>query len=274
LPDGEQVVQQGPITSEGLIVPSDRKARRAVESQVRAVTDFQAGLTGQTSQSHFLIDTRAPQDRWNAVDISGRTNSKPIQAKQFKAFVEALPPGWMAVQKSGDKIKGVQLLHLDPVTRAPLPVVPEDVALLQDLMQTHIPQVDAKKRPLQWNLRPGEDVAEDGYRLIAGGAEPGSGTRTARMAGKGSDWRRLSKAQRDAADPHLRREAAAILKMADRLGRTLRGDERNMLTIVAKGGPSALARAMKDQSQVLPALAALGIGLPAALGSPEESPRY
>jgi hypothetical protein len=44
-----------------------------------------------------------------------------------------------------------------------------------------------------------------------------------------------------------------------------------MLTLVAKGGASALVRAMKDPSQVLPALAALGIGLPAALGSPEES---
>jgi len=36
-----------------------------------------------------------------------------------------------------------------------------------------------------------------------------------------------------------------------------------MLTLVAKGGASALVRAMKDPSQVLPALA--------ALGSPEES---
>ena len=155
---------------------------------------------------------------------------------------------------------------------APPLVIAEPAASVP--LYVHIPQVNAKNQPLAWNTRPAENVAEDGYRVISGNAAPGSRLRTERMVGPESEWKRLSKEQKMAADPHFQREATAILQTMKRLKRTLRGDEQNFLTIVAKGGASALARALKDPNQVLPVLAGLGIALPAAMSLTEEPRPY
>jgi hypothetical protein len=203
--------------------------------------------------------------------VSGGSSAKPIKPEQFKALVQSLPDEWVAVQKD----RGVQFLHIDPDTGSPLPVLQADVAYISQAMSTHIPQVDAKKNPLLWSSRPAENVADQGYRMIAGGAAPNSRLRTERMVGATSDWfKNLSKEQKIAADPHFKREATAILQTITRLKRKLSVDELNMLTIVAKGGASALARALKDPNQVLPVLAGLGIALPAAMNSSDETRPY
>ncbi len=72
-------------------------------------------------------------------------------------------------------------------------------------------------------------------------------------------------------DPYFKKEAQAVLGTALRLKRALRPDEADMLRIVAQGGATALRKALKDPSQVLPALAGLGIALP-ALTSDERPP--
>ena len=154
-------------------------------------------------------------------------------------------------------------LHLDPATGNSLPVTAADTAQMLQNMQTYVPQVDAKGVPFTWSVRGAENVAEKGYRTIAGDAPEGSRLRTGRMVGVESDWAKLPAAKRKAADPHFQREATIILEEAKRIKRTLRADERNLLQIVAKGGASALAKALKDPSQVLPALAVLGLTWPA-----------
>ena len=256
---GGRRLQQNPMSGTGLIVPDNPTARRKIEQQVRAVTDVQAGLRGQTAQTHVVLDLKAPSDRWNAVDASGSANSKPIQAGQFQALVQALPPEWVAIHKE----RGVTFLHLDPATGNSLPVTAADTAQMLQNMQTYVPQVDAKGVPFTWSVRGAENVAEKGYRTIAGDAPEGSRLRTGRMVGVESDWAKLPAAKRKAADPHFQREATIILEEAKRIKRTLRADERNLLQIVAKGGASALAKALKDPSQVLPALAVLGLTWPA-----------
>ncbi len=91
------------------------------------------------------------------------------------------------------------------------------------------------------------------------------------MVGAESNWAQIPTERRTRLDQYFKKEAQAVLGTALRLKRTLRADEENMLRIVARGGATALRKALKDPSQVLPALAWLGIALP-ALTSDERPP--
>ena len=253
-PDG---VQQNPMQVTGVTVPRGAQARRGVERVIRAVRDVQGGLTGQASVAHVILDPQAAPGRWNAVTVGGSSNSKPIKAEQFAALSESMSDDWVAVHKK----RGLEFLHINPDTGDPLPVTDADVQQIGQWMLQHVRQVDAKGKPFDWDVRGAENVAQGGYKPMAEGAAPGSGQRTQRMVGPGSDWSRLPAAQRRQMDASIQRRAAGILDMVQSQKRVLRPDELEMLTIAARRGGSGLARALKDPAKVLPALAALGIGL-------------
>lgn len=111
-------------------------------------------------------------------------------------------------------------------------------------------------------------------------APRGSRTVTGKMMGpSGSACDALSETQRTALDsPRVKHLAGTILEQhrdaATKAGKKMRSDVENVLTIIRDGGASALARALKDPNQVLPVLAGLGIALPAAMSSSDETRPY
>jgi hypothetical protein len=256
-------MERNPLTISGVLMEGTPKQRQRLEQGIRAESDIYGALTGQSAMAHTILDPSAPQARWNAVTVAGSSNSKPINSGQFKALAAALPDDWVAVHKH----RGIEFLHVDPATGKPLPVTPAEVDQVGKWMSDYIPQVNARGAPLAWSTRGAENVAERGYRPIAEGAAPGSGQRTERAFGTGgevpSDWSKFSARAQRRADPWIKKRAKAIVEVLNKQNRLaeLRRDELELLTIAAEGGGTGVSAALGDPTKVLPALAALGIGL-------------
>jgi len=252
--------QNNPVLSMSSLIP-EGSGRAAAEGTFRSVADIQAGIWGQTAAAHTVLRMGAPVAKQNVVNVSG-VGARNLNRAAFKQMAAALPEEWVAVSRR----KGVVFLHIDPDTFARLPVTSQDIGFITQHMRTHIPQATAKGKTVEWKGVGAEDVAKNPYRMIAGDAPPGSGTRAARMVGEASDYSRMSGSQRRALDPPIQRLAQEALDAAEKGGGVLRDDERRMLEIIAgkvegftTGGASALAKALGDPSQVLPVLAGLGL---------------
>jgi hypothetical protein len=102
----------------------------------------------------------------------------------------------------------------------------------------------------------GKNISHDAYQTVPWSKQQGTGAVT-QFAMRGYD--ELSRAQQSALDGRDVKLAAAKLFDYYSTDPNTRQDHLNMLRIISEGGVSALARAMKDPAQVLPALAALGL---------------
>ena len=125
----------------------------------------------------------------------------------------------------------------------------------------------------------GTNIApKEAYTEMGTNAKMGSRTVTSNMMGqRGDAYDLLSPEQQAALDgPRIKYMAETILAQsraaALRAGVKMRADVENMLTIIRDGGATALREAMNDPTQLLPALAWLGVYGAGGSDTPETGP--
>lgn len=125
----------------------------------------------------------------------------------------------------------------------------------------------------------GTNIApKEAYTEMGTNAKRGSRTVTGNMMGqRGDAYDLLSPEQQAALDgPRIKYMAETILAQsraaALRAGVKMRADVENMLTIIRDGGATALRKAMDDPTQLLPALAWLGVYGAGGSDTPETAP--
>ena len=227
----------------------------AMERRLRAARDILAGGTGQSVAAHVVINPGVLRARHNAATIYAQRAPTGQAISAFAADLQALDVvGSFAPVHSG---RSVRVLRLDADFN-PMPLSTAEEASVRRLAARHLGTENAKGELSAPRMVTGENVAKDGYREIAQGADPDTGIRVGRMVGDESDWAQLSRAVQRRIDVEVKAWATKLQELYDmpRIRRE-RPDEARMLEILASSGASGLATA-REAGVVLPALAALG----------------
>ena len=236
------------------------------------------------------LDPRAIQDQQMASRLSAGMTMQNASAWNATSFDPSLPPtvlhAAMPRRMKERELEGVirkfsingkspfalvdrgssfEILRIDGGTFTPA----EKESLELYLERTKvIPKGKRKKSGDRLNptVTFGSNIApREAYTVMGAEAPTGSREVTQQMLGSGGvEYDALSDVQKTALNgPRIKNLADTILNQyleaSRKSGEALRPDVQNMLELIRDGGVSALRAALRDSSQVLPVLAALGI---------------
>ena len=251
-------LQENPLASYGVpvTVGRDKGVVPKDERRLRAARDVAAMATGQSASAHVVINPNTPRAQHNALAIYAGRIIKDDQMKAFAADLRALDPQYVAIPSG----RAVRVIRVD-ANGNPVLINAADEAALQQLAGRHLGAENAKGQPVPPKFETGTNVAKEGYKDIARGAEPGSGERVRNAVGAGSDWEKLSPGEQRKLDADARTMASRLLRTYDmeRVAK-VRPDEARMLQELAGGGVTGLLKAL-GAGAVLPGLALLGLRL-------------